>query len=179
MQVTDNMIVRFLSSSWTDLVLFKVSWVMLVLYQSAAVVPAMLVIFLKLFTWQELGHSLALVFTTALVGIGMDFVMAGTGVFIFSEPFPLWLIMLWISFALTLPRGFGFTIKLHPGLQALSGFIAGGVGYFAGYLLGAVQFGIPNVAAILLISILWSLFVPALLWLDKSCYQPARVSSNA
>jgi len=101
MQKTDNKIVRVLSSSWIDLVLFKVNWAMLVFYQSAAVVPAMLVIFLKLFSWQELGHSLALVFTTALVGIGMDFVMAGTGVFIFSEPFPLWLIMLWISFALT------------------------------------------------------------------------------
>ncbi len=106
--------------------------------------------------------------------------MAGTGVFIFSEPFPLWLIMLWISFALTLPRGFGFTIKLHLACKALSGLLPDAVSaIFAGYLLGAVQFGIPNVTAILLISILWSLFIPALLWLDKSHYQPARVSSNA
>ena len=153
---------------------------MLVVYQSAAIIPAILIIFLKLFSWQGLGHSLALVLTTAIAGIGMDLLLAVTGVFVFSEPFfPVWLVMLWFSFALTLPRGFGFIVKMHPLLQGFIGFVAGSVGYLAGFLLGAVQFGIAEIAALLVIGGLWSLFVPGLLWLDKSVYKPAPVNIDA
>lgn len=169
-----------LASSWTDLLLFKASWIMLVIYQSAAIVPALFIIFVKLFSWQDLGHSLALVLTTVLAGVTMDLTLAGAGVFVFAEPFfPPWLVILWLSFALTLPRGFGFVLKLHPSLQALTGLMTGGFGYFAGHLLGAVEFGIGSVPALLLIALLWAIFVPTLIWLDAKFYNPIKVDADA
>ena len=179
MKLINKTITGMLTSSWTDLMLFKASWMMLVVYQSAAIVPALLIIFVKLFSWQGLGHSLALVLTTVLAGVLMDLILAGVGVFVFAEPFfPPWLVILWLSFALTLPRGFGFILKLHASLQALIGFIAGGVGYFAGNFLGAVEFGIAPVPALLLIALLWALFVPTLIWIDVNFYNPVKASAD-
>jgi len=180
MKLLNKTITGILASSWTDLVLFKVSWILLVVYQSAAIMPALLIIFVKLFSWQNLSHYLALVLTTVLAGVAMDLMLAGAGVFVFSEPFfPPWLIILWMSFALTLPRGFGFILKLHVSLQALTGFIAGGVGYFAGYMLGAVELGIAPIPALLLIAVLWALFVPTLIWLDTNFYNPLKAGADA
>lgn len=151
-----------------DLVLFKISWIVLVVFQGQAIVPAMGIILLKVFTWPDIHKSLNMIVTTLVIGLIMDLFLTVTGVFVFPDyRMPFWLVLLWVSFALTLPRGFSFIAGLPPLFQAVAGMLAGSVGYFAGYLLGAVSFGFSLSASLLFIGLLWSGFIPFLFWLEK------------
>ncbi len=162
---------------WVDLVLFKISWIMLVVFQAQAIVPAMGIILLKVMTWPDIHKSLNIIVTTLVIGLIMDFILTATGVFVFPDyNMPLWLVLLWVSFAMTLPRGFSFIAKLHPMIQACTGMLAGSVGYFAGYLLGAVAFGFSLSLSLIFIGLLWSGFIPLLFWLEKYA---AREVKNA
>lgn len=161
-----------------DLLLFKISWVVLVFFQDQAIVPAVGIILLKVFFWPEITRSLATIVTTLVLGMGMDFFLTVTGIFIFPEyKLPFWLVLLWLSFAMTLPRGFSFVSKLPPLLQACVGMLAGIVGYFFGYLLGAVAFGYSVSMSLLIVGLLWSGFIPLLLWLEQNTLPDAKGAS--
>ena len=102
-----------------DIVAFKISWIALVLFQEKALFPVLLILVLKIVTWRDIARFLPLIFATFLLGIAMDFALMTADAFIFPDSgFPLWLILLWVSFALTLPRGFSFVGRMQPLMHA-------------------------------------------------------------
>lgn len=163
--LTNFLIPGRLPQMWLDLLLFKASWVALVVFQTQAVIPALGIVALKIVTWPALPRTLLVFFLVACAGMAMDFMLVLAGVFIFPDAvLPLWLVLLWLSFALTLPRGFAFLAHLPVPVQAVIGMAGGGLGYGAGHALGAVGFGYPIFQALALVAALWALFVPAALY---------------
>jgi hypothetical protein len=155
-------------SLWTDILLFKISWIALVLFQDRGVIPALVLIGMKVLCWPATPRMLAQSMIVLLSGIGMDLVLSSAGVFNFGETLlPIWLAVLWLAFALTMPRGFAFIGRLHPLWQSLCGIFAGLAGYFAGYLVGAVDFdySLPNTAVT--ISLCWAVFVPLQFFISR------------
>jgi hypothetical protein len=160
------------TSTVIDVLLFKVSWLALVIYQSEAAIPVLVIIVLRVAIWTAIVSSLAIMITTLVVGITMDLLLLVGGILKFpGNMMPFWLILLWLSFAITLPRGFFAISRLHPAFQSIAGSAAGCIGYYAGYLLGAVNFGYSLLVCLGTISFLWMLLVPFLFWIDKAVYQ--------
>ncbi len=154
--------------AWVDLVLFKLTWVGLVVFQSQAVFPVIAVIAVKLLSWPGVIRALPIVVLTFVSGLLMDSLLMTFGVFVFPSAYlPLWLILLWLSFALTLPRGFSFILRWHPLAQSAIGIVAGCLGYFAGYLMGAVSYGLSISLTMLLIGVLWAGFVPLMIQCER------------
>jgi hypothetical protein len=154
--------------AWVDLVLFKLTWVGLVIFQSQAVFPVVALIALKILTWPGIIRALPIVVLTFVSGLVMDSLLMVSGVFVFPSAYlPLWLILLWLSFSLTLPRGFYFITRWHPLAQSAIGIFAGCLGYFAGYLMGAVSYGLSIPLTMLLIGVLWAGFVPLMIQCEE------------
>jgi len=154
-----------------DVLLFKASWLALVIFQSEAVIPVLAIIILRIAIW-PMYQTLALILTTLVIGISMDLVLLVGGILKFpGNMMPLWLVLLWFSFAITLPRGFSAVSKLDPALQSIAGMAAGFIGYLAGYLLGAVNFGHSILFSLGTIAVLWMLLVPFLFWIDQAVFQ--------
>ncbi len=168
MNNTTQRISGILLPSWVDLLLFKLTWVGLVVFQSQALFPVIAVIGLKLLTWPGIMRALPIVVLTFISGLLMDSLLMVFGVFVFPSTYlPLWLILLWLSFALTLPRGFSFIMRWHPLAQSVIGIVAGCLGYFAGYLMGAVSYGLSITSTMLLLAVLWAGFVPLMVQCEE------------
>ena len=154
---------------WLDLILFKLSWIALVVFQSQALIPVLGILALKIFFWPEISRFVPIIVLTFIAGIVMDSLLIVLGVFIFpAKLLPLWLVMLWAALSLTLPRGFSFMQHFHPLLQSCIGMMAGCVGYFSGYLLKAVSFGFPLLITMGIIALLWAILVPSLFKISSS-----------
>lgn len=153
--------------AWFDLVLFKLSWIALVVYQADALVPVLCIIAFKALSWRDVSHFLPIILLIFVSGLLMDSVLTVLDVFVFPSGFlPSWLILLWLSFAMTLPRGFLFVSHWHPFAQAGIGVVGGCAGYLAGYLLSAVTFSFPLMMTMALIAALWAGFVPLMYMLN-------------
>ena len=155
--------------AWLDLVLFKLSWIALVVFQAEALLPVLSIIVLRALTWREITRFIPIIALTFFAGLVMDSILTVVGVFVFPSAFlPAWLIFLWLSFAMTLPRGFLFVSRWHWFGQSAIGVVAGCAGYFAGYLLNAVTFGFSLVFTMLIIALLWAAFVPVMYKINKA-----------
>jgi len=155
-------------SLWTDILLFKITWIALVLFQDRGVIPALVLIGMKVLCWPATPRMLVQSMIVLLSGIGMDLVLSAVGLFNFGETLlPIWLAVLWLAFALTMPRGFALIGRWNPLWQSLCGIFAGLAGYFAGYLAGAVVFdySLPNTAVI--IALCWAVFVPLQFYISR------------
>jgi len=148
---------------WVDLVLFKISWLLLVLGQEQGVFPALGLIAVKLLLYPPDRKILAFLVFAFIIGIGMDLLLVATSVFEFVQwPMPTWLLVLWCSFTLTLLRGFSFMRSMALPWQAFIGALAGVAGYMAGYMTNAVEFGYTLPLTLLVIALCWSVLVPFL-----------------
>ena len=146
---------------WADLLLFKAAWVSLVLFRDAGVVPGLVLIALKMLFWPSTPQMLAVTLVVLVMGIAMDLGLIVMGVYRFDHALmPLWLALLWLAFALTVPRAFACIGKLHLLLQSCCGMLAGLFGYLAGYFVGAVGFGYPLPATCGVIAVCWAVLAP-------------------
>ena len=144
-----------------DLILFKITWLTLILGQYATLWLAVGFFALGLILnqgWRKQWQACLLI---AFMGIAMDQSLTLLEVFRFPDQWiPLWLVLLWCSFAVVMPTGFGFLQKLAKPWQALFGAVGGTVAYAAAWKLGAVSFSLPVWQVLLIQSVLWGIFVP-------------------
>ncbi|RDV26107.1 DUF2878 domain-containing protein [Alteromonas aestuariivivens] len=109
--------------------------------------------------------DLSVAFCVAFTGVSIDIVLALTGVFEFAGhdgmlPVPLWLVTLWIAFALTLRHSMRYLRSrwfLSAGLAAISG----PASYYAGLRIGAVDFGMTVPVTLALLALIWVWLLPA------------------
>lgn len=153
---------------WINLLAFKVIWLLLVLFQNQFVLPVLAVTAIMLLLYpdkQTVWHYLCFI---ALPGIVMDSVLSLAGVFSFpGTTMPLWLLVLWVNFALTLPYGFAFIKNYRLSVQAAIGAIAS-FSYLIGWRLGAVEF--PNSVLLTqgLLIVLWAGLLPLFFFLIQN-----------
>ncbi len=143
-----------------NLIVFKVLWLILVIFQEALIVPAILIILGLLAIYPSKSDAVKYLLMIACPGILIDSLLILAGLFEFSSPvIPAWLILLWLSLALSLAYGFSFIAKLSIPLQALVGVVTS-FSYLIGMNLGAVSYPQPLVLTQALLMIVWAVLIP-------------------
>lgn len=122
-----------------------------------------------LFIFPHVRNALGLVLLSGVLGYAADSILVLVGTLRFDAsvqilgPSPLWMVFMWVNFALALPLSMAF-LKGRYGLAALFGAIGGPLAYAAGNKLGAVE--IPaSLLPWILISIEWASAMPLMSWL--------------
>lgn len=166
-----------------NLVLFQIGWVVTVAgaaegYWWAGPVSLLVLaaITFRLTPWPR--TDFALMCAACLIGLLVDTAYVQLGLLRFSEPVPfmglapIWILGMWMSFALTLNHSMRF-FKQHMGLAAVFGLIGGPLAYF----VAADKFAAAEMLASPwlvygAIGVVWALVTPLLLslaayWLPR------------
>lgn len=149
------------SPAWIHLLLFKLSWVLLVVGQERGLPWALALQLLALLLCRDLLRVLPPALCVAIGGIVVDWLCLQGGLFQFpAAALPPWLILLWLAFGLALQRGLQFLQRLPLLLQVLVGMLLGPLGYGLGARFDAVSFGLPLLQALLVLAVLWGALLP-------------------
>ncbi len=107
-------------------------------------------------------------------GLIVDSAYPLAGVASYASPWPsprlapVWLLMMWLNLALTMNQSLAW-LRGRYLLAALFGGLGGGLSYWAGWRLGAVEFLWPPWAAACLIGLVWAILLPlAYAFLERS-----------
>ncbi len=126
--------------------------------------------------------DLLLMPVVAVAGACMDSLMAGSGLIAYADPIPsahlapLWIMAIWLSFALTLRHTFRF-LHGRPWLAALLGGVGGPLAYWsAGRGWGTVEFPRGALWALLVLALMWAVALPAMLALAQYLHTRTRDS---
>ncbi len=156
---------------YINLGLFKLSWILLVVWQSSAVWPALVLLAISLGLHRSTWSAACCAVCIAVAGMMADQLLAFAGVFVFaSATLPLWLAVLWLHFGVAVPTGFRFLQKTSLWTQALIGALAGPSSYWAGSLNGAVGFGKPLFTTLAILALLWLLLLPVLIRIGSGSF---------
>jgi hypothetical protein len=161
-----------------NIISFKLLWFILVVFQDNAAVPAIIVLIVLNLWHPNKDEAWKSLFVIAFTGIAIDSILSLSGVFNFANPFlllpiPLWLILLWLAFAMTLPYGFSFIKKYTITVQAIIGGLAS-FSYLIGRNLDAVSYSYSSIATQFFLIVMWGFLVPLYFILEKR-----RASNNA
>jgi hypothetical protein len=151
-----------------SLIIFKLSWVSLVVGQQSSVWFALVLLALSLGCQPKPRAAAVRATGIALVGIATDQMLTLAGIFTFhSALIPLWLAVLWLHFGVVLPAGFQFLGRLPLWGQSAVGALAGPLSYWLGATQEGVELATPAVASLLQLALVWALLLPFLLWLSS------------
>lgn len=151
---------------FVNLLIFKLSWFLLVFFQESAVAWGLLLLLASISLQFRTGTAWKRAVYIAFIGMATDQLLAMLGVYEFqTRLLPLWLVILWLHFGMVLPCGFGFLQAWPRWGQALAGIVAGPLSYWAGSLQGGVQFPFPLYQTLLILALVWGLLLPGLIWL--------------
>ncbi len=170
-----------------NLVLFQIAWVVTVAGAGAGywwaglVATAVLAaVVFKLSPWPRTDFALLCV--ACLVGVVIDSAYVQLGLLRYVEPVPfgslapIWIIAMWMSFALTLNHSMRF-FKGKPLLSAVFGLVGGPLAYWvAQSKFAAVEFLMEPFWVFVVLGIAWAAITPLLLhlasmWLPR--FDPA------
>ncbi len=163
---------------WINLIGFQLAWWLSVLYGNQALPFVAVLIAVHLLFHSTPKVELFVLVSCTLLGMLVDASLTLTGIFVFAHDHawpPVWLALLWLSFAATLRQGLHW-FKGRYLLSALVGSLAGAASYLAAGRLGAVSFGVTEIEAALLLALIWMMLFPALMKL-ASAMEEHRVSA--
>lgn len=140
---------------------FNLFWLMAVMGREALIPLTLLLLALHFLLASSLRHELWLVLVIALPGIVLDATLSHLNIYQFhnGELLPLWLVEIWIAFAVSLPRSMGFLARF-PVLSILLGGVGGTLSYFSGSKLGAVTLAEPLTTSLAIIALPWAILFP-------------------
>ena len=114
---------------WAHLLGFNLYWLLAVKWQQPG--PLLLMLLLHFLFSPRRRQDWRLI-PVALAGCLLDILLWRLGLFQFPAGFPLWLLLLWCGFALTLSHGLRWLRPLPRWQQALFGMVGGASSYVAG-----------------------------------------------
>ncbi|MBM0491071.1 DUF2878 family protein [Aeromonas jandaei] len=146
---------------WAHLLGFNLYWLLAVKWQQPGPLLAILLLHFLFSPSRQRDWRLLPI---AVAGCLLDALLWQLGLFRFASVFPLWLVLLWLGFALTLAHGMRWLLRFPRWQQALYGMVGGTSSYVAGAAMGAVHlpWGIGISAALL--AVIWMWWLPVLLW---------------
>lgn len=143
---------------------FKLLWVGLVIYQNAFIWIALILIALMLVINLNTSRDLFIVLGIWLLGMVTDQALLSLNILEFGSTYlPIWLAILWLAFSATLYSIHQFFQPMTPGMKMLIGACGGALSYYAGYLLGSVEFTYSVLSSILVIGLSWLALFPLFL----------------
>jgi hypothetical protein len=136
-----------------------------------AVVAGLLALHLALHRpWQV---EVLLAVAGAAFGFAFDSLLIACGVYEAERwllPAPLaavWLVALWVNFALVLNVALRW-LQGRWALAAALGFVGGPAAYYSGQRLGAVRLAPPLWQSLVVLGIAWAVAIPSLLWAARA-----------
>ncbi|WP_429034620.1 DUF2878 domain-containing protein [Aeromonas veronii] len=146
---------------WAHLLGFNLYWLLAVKWQQPGPLLAMLLLHFLFSPSRQRDWRLLPI---AVVGCLLDALLWQLGLFRFPSGFPLWLVLLWLGFALTLAHGMRWLLRLPSWQQALFGVFGGASSYVAGAAMGAVNLPWGIWVSTALLAVIWMWWLPVLLW---------------
>lgn len=146
---------------WAHLLGFNLYWLLAVKWQQPGPLLAMLLLHFLFSPSRQRDWRLLPI---AVAGYLLDALLWQLGLFRFPYGFPLWLVLLWLGFALTLAHGMRWLLRLSRWQQALFGVFGGASSYVAGAAMGAVHLPWGIWISTALLAVIWMWWLPVLLW---------------
>ncbi|MCF5889633.1 DUF2878 domain-containing protein [Aeromonas veronii] len=146
---------------WAHLLGFNLYWLLAVKWQQPGPLLAMLLLHFLFSPCRQRDWRLLPI---AVTGCLLDALLWQLGLFRFPSGFPLWLVLLWLGFALTLAHGMRWLLRLPRWQQALFGVFGGASSYVAGAAMGAVNLPWGIWISTALLAVIWMWWLPVLLW---------------
>lgn len=145
------------------------------MWGNAFIPCAALLICLHIIYFSKVKNELLLIAVITVVGVIIDSTLQWYSIFIFKEHeyIPLWLVVLWISFAATICHSLQF-LKSSITLQFLVGALIAPLSYVAGYQLEAVEFGLPKVITYAYLGLIWSVLMVFIFYLKSYLIKEER-----
>ncbi|MBS0556406.1 MAG: DUF2878 domain-containing protein [Proteobacteria bacterium] len=172
-------------NNWINIAFYQATWLAAIVGASRGwwwAGPAMLVVFA---TWQlavsrQRLADIELMLCAALAGFVVDSACVRSGLFVYATPVPaagfapVWIVALWMSFALTLNHSLAYLRRNLP-LAAVLGAIGAPLAYLAAARgWGALAISTRPAVALGALAIAWSILSPALFWLAARLSSPPR-----
>ncbi len=156
---------------WAHLLGFNLYWLLAVKWQQPS--PLLLMLLLHFLFSPRRRQDWRLI-PVALVGCLLDILLWRLGLFQFPAGFPLWLLLLWCGFALTLSHGLRWLRPLPRWQQALFGMVGGASSYVVGAAMGAVHLPWGIWISTVLLAVIWMGWLPVLLWVTVTLEGESR-----
>ncbi|MGE6232588.1 MULTISPECIES: DUF2878 domain-containing protein [Aeromonas] len=156
---------------WAHLLGFNLYWLLAVKWQQPG--PLLLMLLLHFLFSPRRRQDWRLI-PVALVGCLLDILLWRLGLFQFPAGFPLWLLLLWCGFALTLSHGLRWLRPLPRWQQALFGMVGGASSYVVGAAMGAVHLPWGIWISTVLLAVIWMGWLPVLLWVTVTLEGESR-----
>lgn len=141
-------------------IMFQVCWWSAVLWQNAAIPLLVLMLALHLWLSPTRKADLILMSKVSAAGIVMDTILTVLGVFQFAQ-IPIWLALLWLCFAMSLPHSLLFLKAFPPVFTFAFGSVFGCLSYLAGANFNAVNLPLGWQMSSAILMLCWGCF---LLW---------------
>ncbi|MHB8447366.1 MAG: DUF2878 domain-containing protein [Rudaea sp.] len=165
-------------TNWINIAFYQASWLAAIAGAARGwwwAGPSMLAVFA---VWQlsVSRHRIAdleLMLCAAVVGFVVDTACVRGGMFVYAAPVPspdfapVWIVTLWMSFALTINHSLGY-LKSHLLLAAILGAIGAPLAYWAAVRgWNALSFAAQPAIALGVLAIAWAILAPALFVLAR------------
>lgn len=153
----------------TNAICFNIAWFGCVLIGNAFIPIVLVWVICHFRVSKHVTTDLIFVIFITVVGILVDSFLTLLGVFTFHADtvfIPLWLIFIWISFALTI-NGYLTFLQNSTVLQLLTGMILAPLSYIAGSELGAVKLGYSTSETFVILSVCWSILLPFFYYINR------------
>jgi hypothetical protein len=151
-------------------VLFNVAWFGCILIGNSFIPMVLIWLVLHLRESPSRIVEFSFLLLATLIGSVIDSTLTYFEVFIFDEGslfvIPLWLMFMWLSFALTINGCLAF-LRHSLVWQFVAGLVIAPLSYIAGSALGAVEFGYSTSLTFVILSLLWSILLPFLYLLNQ------------
>ena len=148
-----------------------------------AVIAALLFAAWQLAISRERGAEVRLVLVAIALGVVLDGALAATDLVRYAAASPalppggapVWILALWVAFALTLNRSLGW-LTGKPLVSLLLGAIGGPLAYRAAGKLGAASLSVPRWHGLLALAVGWAVATMLLTYLAAAWLRAARAS---
>lgn len=136
---------------------FNLVWFGLVYWGNCFIPIAIFLICVHLIKLSHFKYEMRLVLLVTVLGSSIDNILTFLYVFQFDNTHftPLWLVVLWASFACTLCHSLRFLDNSRV-MQLLIGGLVSPLSYIAGHKLGAVNFSYSMVMTYSLLAVIWA-----------------------
>jgi len=151
-----------------NLIGFQICWLGLVYFGNYFIPVAFALLALHLRIMSKNQSELLLIFSVAIIGSTIDYLLVKCGLFSFdsSQSIPLWLMTLWLCFGATIAHSLSH-LRCSLIIQMLIGALFAPLSYLAGYQLNAVNFSYSITTTYLVLSGVWATLMVIFFKLDN------------
>ncbi|WP_220770694.1 DUF2878 domain-containing protein [Shewanella sp. MBTL60-007] len=150
-----------------NLVMFQGVWWLSILYQNSALWLTVPLLLLHLYLSPNHLQDIRLMLKVASFGFFFDCALMLSGVFQFL-PFPIWLLLIWCHFAISLSYSLTFAQKLNWTVNAILGGVFGCMSYLAGARFGAVELPLGLFSSAVILFVAWLVMFPMFVNVSRS-----------